>query len=254
MKTTAIVLLCFLSSFFGQAHAQPATKDSGWTGTVGAGSVTFPKYAGGSGYQSLLLPLAFVEYNGWFYVNLFRAGAHFWSTEDRKQGIGFAVEPRVGYSSGDGPRLAGMAKRRGTLFGGLTYDAENELGSMSLGYFADLGNASRGSYLDLLLSRPLVRNAKWDLSASLELTRSDAKLANYYFGVGAAEVAPARPLYLPGAYTSATLWLTGQYNMTKDYALMFGANVTRLGGSAAASPIVERRDVPFMYVGIGKNL
>jgi outer membrane scaffolding protein for murein synthesis (MipA/OmpV family) len=35
---------------------------------------------------------------------------------------------------------------------------------------------------------------------------------------------------------------------------MLGANVTRLGSSAANSPIVERRQVPLIYVGLGWNL
>src|SRR5438045_1984480 len=148
-----------LCALFGIALMSPAamaqapsaeTGGSGWTGTVGAGPVIFSKYAGGAQLQSLLLPLAYVEYDDWFYVNLFRAGAYFWSSADKKQGLGFAVEPRLGFNAGDGPRLAGMATRRSALFGGLAYNAENDLGSMSLGYFADLSSASRGSYVDLL--------------------------------------------------------------------------------------------------------
>lgn len=249
-------LVCFAllgSTALAQTSALPS-GGQGWTGTLGAGVVAFPKYVGGRSMQSVLLPIAYVDYNDWFYVDLYRVGAYVWSSEDKKKGLSLAVEPRIGFSSADGPRLTGMTTRRSTLFGGVTYNAENELGSMSLGYFTDLGNASRGGYLDLLVNRPLIKNERLELTGSVELTRTDAKLANYYFGVTPGEVTATRPLYTPGAATNMTVWLTGQYNVTKHYAVMFGANVTRLGSSAAASPIVERRDVPFLYLGLGRNL
>ena len=251
-----IALLAFssLALVCTQASAQTPPEASGWTGTVGAGPVFFPKYTGGRGVQALPLPIAYVDYNGWFYVDLFRAGAYVWSSADRKQGLSIAMEPRIGFQSGDGAKLSGMATRRSSLFGGLAYNAENDWGAMSLGYFTDLGNASRGGYADLLLTRPLYKDSRWDVSGALEFTRSDSKVVNYYFGVTPAEATAGRAAYTPGAGTNTTLWLTGQYNLRKDYALMFGANVTRLGASAAASPIVERREVPFMYFGIGKNL
>ena len=253
MDKTSLAAFIGLAILCTASMAQTPTG-SGWTGTVGAGPVVFPKYTGGTKLQSLVLPIAYVEYDDWFYVNLFRAGAYFWSSEDKKQGLGFAVEPRIGFNSGDGPRLAGMPTRRSALFGGLAYNAENDLGSMSLGYFTDLGNASHGGYVDLLFNRTLFKNQLWEVSGTFELSRSDSKYANYYFGVTPGEVTPARALYTLGASTNVTLWLTGQYKFGRQYALMFGANVTRLGASAAASPIVERREVPFLYLGFGRNL
>ncbi len=236
------------------AFAQTTPEKPGWTGTVGAGPVFFPKYAGGKKLEALPLPIAYVDYNDWLYVDLYRAGAYFWGSADKKQGLSIAVEPRIGFGSGDGPRLAGMATRRSSLFGGLTYNAENDWGSMSVGYFTDLSNASRGGYGDLLLTRPLHKESRWELNGALEFSRADSKVINYYFGVTPTEATALRPAYTPRGATSATFWLTGQYNFSKDYALMFGGNLTRLGASAAASPIVERREIPFLYLGIGRNL
>ena len=90
--------------------------------------------------------------------------------------------------------------------------------------------------------------------ATIEFTRLDARVAGYYFGVTPPEATSSRPAYQPGAATNLTLWLTGQHNLGKRYALLFGANVTRLGTGAARSPIVERRDSPLFYLGIGLNL
>ena len=256
MKVFAAVLAVLAGATIAHAQttAQPPHDTQGWSGTLGAGLVAFPKYIGGSKLEALPLPIAYVDYDGWFRVDLYRASAYFWSSADKKQGLAFAAEPRLGFQSNDGPRLAGMAKRKSTAFGGVTYNAENDFGAMSLGYFTDLGEASHGGYLDLLLSRELHKDARWELNATFEATRVDSKVTNYYFGVTPAEATATRAAYSPGAATNLTFWLTGQYNITKDHALMFGANIARLGSSAAASPIVERRDVPFLYFGFGKNL
>ncbi len=237
------------------ARAQTAADNpSGWHGTVGAGPVFVPKYAGGSHLEALPLPIAYVDYNDQFYVNLFRAGAYVWSTADKKTGISFAVEPRLGFSSSDGAKLAGMATRRGSLQGGPTFDMEGGWGALSVAYFADLSGASHGGYLDALYNKALIKNERWEVNGSLEISRLDAKMVNYYFGVRPAEVVPGRPLYQPAATTNTTFWLTGQYNLTKQYALMLGANVAQLGSAAANSPIVERRQVPLFYIGLGWNL
>lgn len=223
----------------------------GCTGTLGAGPVLFPRYPGGTTWQALPLPLAYVSCDDRVRVDLFRATAYLWGSPDRKQGVGIALEPRLGRRAGDGARLAGMATRRASAFAGPTWDVEGAAGSMSIGYFRDLGHASGGDYVDVLLDRTIAADSRWDVSASLELTRTGSRFTRYYFGVTPDEAAAARPAYAPGAATHATLWLTGQYAWAKPYVVMFGANVMRLGGSAAASPIVERRSVPMLYLGLG---
>ena len=236
------------------AQEQAPTTSSGWSGTLGVGPLVVPKYIGGKDLQALPLPIAYVTYNDWLYVNLFRAGAYVWGSDDKKKGISLAIEPRLGFHASDGAKLAGMATRRGSLSGGPTFDWQGNLGALSLGYFSDLSNASRGGYADVLFNRPFIHDSRWDVSGTIELSRLDSKIVNYYFGVTRSEVTSTRPLYRPGATTNVTLWITGQYNLTKRDALMFGVNVTRLGGTAADSPIIERRQAPLVYLGLGIDL
>jgi outer membrane protein len=247
----AVLILACVSP---DAFAQAELPRSGWHGTLGAGPLVTARHMGGKDRDVLPVPLAFVDYNDWFYVNLFRAGAYVWSSADKKTGISLALEPRLGFSASDGARLAGMATRRGSVMGGPTFDQEWSFGALSLGYFTDLNGASDGGYFDVLFSKPLVASGRWKLDGTIEVTRLDSKLVDYYFGVTPAEATPARPAYQPGAATNATLWLTGQYHFTKRYAVLFGANITRLGDSAASSPITERREVPLLYLGLGVNL
>jgi outer membrane protein len=243
-----------LLSACADALAQAPSTGSGWSGTLGAGPVFVSKYVGGKDLQALPLPIAYVSYNDWLVVNLYRASAYVWGSEDKKKGISFSLEPRLGFHSSDGAKLAGMATRRGSLSGGPTFDWQGDLGALSIGYFSDLSNASRGGYVDVLFNRPFINDSRWDVSGTIELSRLDSKVVNYYFGVTPSEVTPTRALYQPGATTNVTVWITGQHNLTKRYALMFGANVTLLGSAAADSPIVERRQAPFIYLGVGINL
>jgi outer membrane protein len=253
MKTGWIVALLVACAPL-EAGAQAQEPAPGWHGTVGIAPLVTPRHLGGKALEVLPVPVAFVDYNDWFYVNLFRAGAYVWSSADKKKGVSLALEPRLGFSSSDGARLTGMATRRSSVMGGPTFDQEWSFGSLSIGYFTDLNGASDGGYLDILFNTPLVATGRWKLDGTVEVTRLDSKLVNYYFGVRPAEATATRSAYQPGATTNVGLWLTGQYNFTKRYAVMFGANVTRLGGSAAGSPITEQREVPLLYLGLGLNL
>jgi outer membrane protein len=248
------VLLALALLLPAGAHAQVSSTNSGWSGTLGAGPVFFPKYVGGKDLQVLPLPIAYVTYDDWFYVDLFRAGVYVWGSEDKKKGVSLSLEPHLGFHASDGAKLTGMATRRDSVYGGPTFDWQGDLGALSLGYFYDLNNTSHGGYVDALFNRPFINDGRWDVSGTIELSRLDSKAVNYQFGVTPSEVTPTRPLYQPGATTNVTLWATGQYNLTKGYALMFGANVTRLGDAAAHSPIVERRQAPLFYLGFGINL
>ena len=249
-----LVAIGLLFSACAVAQAQAPSTRSGWSGTLGAAPLLVPRYIGGKSLEAIPAPIAYVTYNDWFYVNLFRGGAYVWGSDDKKKGIGLAIQPRLGFHASDGAKLAGMATRRGSLSGGPTFDWQGDLGALSLGYFSDLGNTSRGGYVDVVFNRPFVHDGRWDVSGTIELSRLDSKVVDYYFGVRPGEAAPARPSYQPGAATNTTLWITGQYNLTKRYALMFGGNVTRLGSAAADSPIVESRQAPLAYLGLGINL
>jgi MipA family protein len=236
------------------AAAQVPSGASGWSGTLGIGPVAFPRYIGGKELQVLPLPIAYVNYNDWFYVDLYRTGVYVWGSEDKKKGISFSVEPRLGFHSSDGARLEGMATRRGSVSGGPTFDWQSGANAFSLGYFTDLSHASGGGYADVLMNHTFAHDDRWDASWTIEITRLDSKIVGYYFGVPASEATPTRPQYEPSASTNVTLWLTGQYNLTKREALMFGTNLMRLGRAAADSPIVEQKLAPLFYVGIGLNL
>ena len=225
-----------------------------WTGYAGAGFGVFPKYTGGKGVEAVPVPLLLLEYKETFYVDFVRAGVRLWSSDDKKLALGLAAEPRFGYRAGDGALLVGMSRRRHSLEAGPNLEWETKFVSISIGLFSDVTGASKGSSLRALAYKQLIDNAQWDVGVYAGLEREDRKVTNYYFGVQTAEAIVNRPAYQPGAASHGTLGIAGAWKFSPRYVLLFGIQNTRLGGAAAGSPIVETRNAPLGYVGLGWQL
>jgi len=233
------------------AQAQSAAPARDWTGYAGAGVLGYSSYVGGKGSKAIPAPLLSFEYKETYYVDLLRVGARFWSSEDKKMAFGLAAEPRFGFKSGDGVRLAGMAERKMSVEAGPSFEWDTSLASLNLAYFGDVTGTSKGASLRGSAYRQFVNTSQWDFGAYTGFDRANAKVVNYYFGVPAAEVAPGRGLYQPGTATNWMLGVSGAYKFNKPYVLMFGLQNTWLGGAAANSPIVETRNARLGYVGLG---
>ena len=236
------------------AQTIPAAAGKAWTGYAGAGLGVFPKYTGGKGTEAVPVPLLLLEYKETFYVDFVRAGVRLWSSDDKKLALGLAAEPRFGYKAGDGALLGGMNRRRHSLEAGPNLEWETRFASISVGLFSDVTGASKGSSLRALAYKQLIDNTQWDVGVYAGLEREDRKVTNYYFGVQTAEANANRAAYQPGAASHGTLGIAGAWKFSPHYVLLFGIQNTRLGGAAAGSPIVETRNAPLGYVGLGWQL
>ena len=245
-------LMLFVSTAI--AETPDADKHTGWNGTAGFGPIVFPKYTGGKSNRVWPVPLLSINYDETFYVEIQRIGVYILASDDKKIGLGIAAEPRFGFSGGDGARIAGMATRRDSIEAGLTFDWDFDVIAFSVAYFGDVNRTSRGSSMRASVYKQLLKNDRWDFGVLLGYDRMNAKVSNYYFGVTPSEATPSRPFYSPGAAGNVSLGLSGTYNFNKRNAIMFGVNSTRLGKSAADSPIVEVRRANVYYLGYGWTL
>lgn len=235
--------------------AQGTSKPGGdWTGYAGAGAGSFPRYTGGKGADVSPVPLLMFEYKETYYVDLMRAGVRLWSTDDKKFALGLAVEPRFGFKAKDGARLTGMAKRRHSIELGPSLEWETPAVSLNLAWFQDVLGTSKGSSWRASAYKQLVNTSNWDVGAYASVERESARVVNYYFGVPAAEVTANRALYAPGAATHLSLGLQAAWKFSARYSLLMGVQNTRIGSSAANSPIIETRNAPIGYIGLGWNL
>lgn len=253
---SALVVLCIFISSDANADAETNTNTDqhGWTGTAGLGPMTFSKYTGGTGLQTWFLPLVSASYNDIVNIDPLRANVYLVGSSDKKIGAGFAVEPRMGFHSSDGAKLAGMATRRNSLEGGPNIDWDLGVVSISVSYFTDLTSSSKGSSSRLYFYKDLIDNKKWKLGANAGLDHMSAKVTNYYFGTTAAEVTANRPLYQPGSATNLVFGVDGKCKLNQQYSMVFGLQAARLNGNAARSPIVETRQAIVGWLGLALNL
>lgn len=242
-------ILAFLNPCNAQTSAEPAEKSL--DGYLGAGAMFNPKYTGSAGYHTFPLPLAIFEYDETYYIHLDRAGARLWSSEDKTMALGLAGQPRFGFRAKDGARLSGMAIRRTSIEGGLSFEWETPELSFTAAYFADWTETSGGQSLQLSFYHQLLDSGPWDLGAYVDFDRANSKIVQYYFGVRTDEATATRPSYQPGDAVNSSLGFSGAYKLNKRYALLFGGEMTFLGSAAADSPIVERSNGFTGYLGLG---
>ena len=255
LRKIVVVASCVANLAFTtnvQADGDPA--NAGWNGTVGAGPVIFPKYVGGKQYKAWPIPLLSINYNDTFYIELQRVGVYLLASDDKKVGLGFAVEPRFGHAGTDGNLLRGMATRRTSIEGGPTFDWDFDVVAISIAWFGDLNRTSRGQSGRATAYAPIVKNESWDVGVLLSADRMSARVSGYYFGVTANEVSPQRPQYRPDAGTNLALGLSGTYRFDKRHCLLFGIVATGLSREATKSPIVETRRADQLYLGYGWTL
>lgn len=245
-----LVVMLIDPNLCGAQTTDESTKKT-WDGYLGAGAMFMPKYAGSSDSKARLVPLAMLEYEETAYIHLDRAGVRLWNTDDKKMAFGIAAQPRFGFHAKDGDRLTGMSTRRTTIEGGAVFEWELPQLSLSTAYFTDWSDTSGGQSLRFSMDHQLIDKGPWDLSVYLDFDHANAKIVQYYFGVRANEATATRPPYQPGAALISSLGFSGAYKLNKNYALLFGSELTSLGAAAADSPIVQRKTGLTSYFGLG---
>lgn len=257
LAATVMLIAMALVLGFGNCAAETPhadEKSAGWNGTLGFGPMAIAKYTGGQALQILPLPLWSINYDETFYVEVQRVGVYALASDDKKIGLGLAVEPRLGFHASDGPKLSGMATRRDSLEGGITFDWDFDVFAISAAWFTDMTRSSRGSSARLSLYRPLLKNARGEIGLIASADHMSARTANYFFGVKPGEASLLRPGFVAAAGTNLSLGLGGTYRVGATRAkgaIIFGANLGRLARSAARSPIVETNHVRQFYLGYG---
>ena len=218
-------------------------------GSAGLGAVArfepSPYREGGTRYD--VLPLYLFEGERVF-LDANRAGVKLLNGGDQRLDL-FAAQRLEGFPSDRMPAsLAGMAMRDSGIDLGLSWQYRQPWGSVQAEFLHDAGNTSKGNELRLGYSYDW-RSGPWRLRPSLSVALRDARLNNYYYGVRGSEAAPGRPAYAPGAGINTTLGLYGSYDMSQRWRLLAGLSATVLDGKIKDSPIVQKRELPGVYVG-----
>ncbi len=144
--------------------------------------------------------------------------------------------------------LAGMRIRRPSTDLGLGYRYRSDWGNLDAEVLHDVDNVSKGAELRLGYNVDW-QSGRWHLRPGVILSRRNASLNNYYYGVSPDEATPLRPAYLPGAGTDLRLGLYGTYALSARWRLLGGLSVNLLDARVRNSPIVHSGPEPAAMLG-----
>lgn len=213
---------------------------------VGAGaSVEQSLYVGGKDSVEIL-PLLFVQVDR-FFLRGSTLGAYLYDGDDLSVSAGISLD-LADTHRGDSPQLADMAGLDDVWLGEIEVSYETDWGELDLSLAADISGTHDGYLAGLSYGYPLELGG-WQIEPEIGAKWHSAEVNRHYYGVGAADARPSRPLYEPGAGMSYELGVTATYPFTKRHALWLEAGVEWFDTEVSDSPIVERDNVAGVGVG-----
>ncbi len=81
---------------------------------------------------------------------------------------------------------------------------------------------------------------RWQIEPEIGIEWNSAEVNRHYYGVGATDELPARPLYVPDAGMNFLLGVTVTYSLAERHALSLETSAEWLSAEVSESPIVER--------------
>lgn len=147
-----------------------------------------------------------------------------------------------GYKSSDAPIFAGMNTRQPSVLLGVGAKFITPVGQLWIETGADATGNSRGLRSEVGLGWRVETASvlgKWSLSPYVSLQNNSAKLANYYYGVSAAEAATGRPSYEAGSTTNLNIGVSAMTDLSPSLSLVLGARYRGYGSGIRQSPLVD---------------
>ena len=119
---------------------------------------------------------------------------------------------------------------------------EADWGELDLSLAADVSGTHDGFLAGFSYGYPLELGS-WQIEPEVGVEWHSAKVNRHYFGVGAADALPSRPLYEPDAGMNYELGVTLTYPFAERHALSLEVEAEWFSTEASDSPIVERDNV-----------
>lgn len=243
-------LLCMCcSEAFAADEATSRRVQRGWQ-VGGIALASNGGYAGSSSRQ-LVVPAAAYEGKHVFLRGL-QFGWHAWQRDTWRLDI--VTQARLdGFDAGDVP-IDGLRDRQRSLDAGAMLTRSGRLGNVELTALTDTLSRSRGQELAVQYGYPM-RFGLWRITPKLGLHWWSHRLADYYYGIDASEVANGAP----GPYVApAALVPEASINLVvplgRRWTLWSALKYQRLPRAITDSPLVEGSSASTALVGVGYAL
>lgn len=157
------------------------------------------------------------------------------------------------YREKDSPYLQGMGNRDDTVFGGFALQFKLPEGfKLSTGYEHDLLDRTGGGTGRLGLEKTFQQNLL-TISPHISMNWLTNKLADYEYGVTAAQVRTDRPAYHPGDAVNLEIGITLFRELYKNWQIILSGSVVFLPQNLKNSPIVDQSQVFTSFFAIARR-
>jgi outer membrane protein len=237
-KLRLIAALLVLASAASTAFAQ-TTDDKVASGqwTLGLGAAVIDKAYRDVDRKVQPLPVASYE-NKWisasvptFDVKLYTASSLSFRLRARWTGDG--------YEASDSPILAGMDKRKSSIWTGGAVVWKTELANISGEVLFDAMGNSKGTRAKMQIDRRFAAG-KFGFTPRLATEWVDDKYVDYYYGVRQSEARTGRPFYEGKASTNMQVGLRVDYAPVRHHSVFLDVGATRFGSTIKDSPLVDK--------------
>jgi len=227
-------------------------KDSGFLSdfsvTVGGGGLYSPTFTGSDSYEATALPYLDITWKDRVFLNV-HDGLGVKALRDDDTGsewlkgyeVGVAIRPSDARDEDDDDHLTGLGDIDLSAEAGLF--AAAEIGAFDVGaeIYQDIGDGHEGMTAEFSIGMTRALTDRFFLSGEAALHLADSSYMESFFDVSASQSASSGlSQYDAGAGLYATSFgVTARYQITQGWAVMGLAEVTRLVGDAADSPIAE---------------
>lgn len=234
-----LALACWGAAAFADDQ-DTAAADSGWT--LGAGIARSTRPYQGLKDRAQLLPI--LSYgNSWLSLR----GTSVDATVARVDGLTFKAHADYalgdGYADSDASALAGMDRRKGSLWLGPAIDWRLDPALISLQVTGDASGHSNGQQAKLTIATRY-RTGRWTMVPKLGLDWQSADYVDYYYGVKPSEALANRPAYSGASTTNLEASIQLGYKLTTKQSLSLEVGALRYGNAIVDSPIVGERTAP----------
>lgn len=200
-------------------------------------SVEHSPYVGGDNGVEIL-PRWFVQM-GRLFLRGPALGVYLYGGDDLSVSAGISLELADTHRGGS-PQLADMTEVDDVLLGEVEVSYEADWGELDLSLAVDVSGTHDGFLVGLSYSYPLEIGRWAGIEPKFGMTWHSAEVNRHYYGVAAADVLSARPLYEPDAGMSYEFGVAVTYPFAERHALSLEAGTEWLSTEVSDSPIVDR--------------
>jgi len=251
LKLSTLVALSIVSLSSNAQSAQP----SDWNFAAGLGVATVPRFPGAKQSRVLPIPLVTATYKDVFFADTIKGVGVQGQVAD-----GLTLSASVGLSADerrrkDSPRLQnlqsiGMAP---DVMLGAHYAYERAF--VDLGLSERVGRQDRrGGIASLELGYNILASNVASLAAGVNAHAMDKNYARNFFAIDAAQSsASGLPVHdAKAGLKDVGVFVQGQYQIDKDWSVASRVAANKLEGTAARSPVVEKRVQPSFFLAVSR--